>query len=1051
MPLIVYKSSAGSGKTTTLVNEYLKIALNNPTSFRHILAITFTNKAANEMKERVIETLKDLIDPEKQPSQKLSNLIQHLDLDLPTLRNRAQQLLSLILHNYDEFAISTIDSFIHRVIRTFATDVQLPQNFEVVIDDDEIIPDIIQHLYDKVGTDKELTKVLIDFVLTQSDEENSYDPTSKLVDFIKHHMKEDGFQHISKLDKQNIGDLGSIIQRLKKKISIEKSKIIQFATEAINISESNNLEISDYFGGKNGLLAYFVKIQKFKVPDENLFPGKTVQKTFDEDKWCGSKTSPAVKQIITNIAPELTQLYNNVIRIISSYFFYRLIYSKIYSLALVHEIKNLFTDLTEQTGKVHISEFNKKISTEIADQPIPFIYERLGRRYRYFLIDEFQDTSVLQWYNLLPLIEESLSYGHFNMLVGDAKQAIYRFRNGEVELFSQLPELYNNDGSQLSLSRQNLLRREYEEIILSNNWRSNSEIIKFNNDFFGTITEPLSDRTKLIYSNHKQTIPEKGNAGGLVSLNFIDEDVAIIYEEEKLLKIKGFVEQLESNGYKEKDICILCRTSKNAISIAGFLLEKEYNVVSSESLLLTNSAKVRLIIAFFKILIYPEDELAIAEFIDNYISIVPDTGTFDSEFRAIRNSKKRGIQRLFNQIDLNSNPADLLALSTYEIAEFVIREIIQQQTADIFIQYLLDYVVETKLPLDGFVSLWEDKKEKLFITMPEDIDAIQVMTIHKAKGLDFPAVIVDAANIKNQNTRNEYWEDLNLADFDDLKVGLFPLTRKIEHINKGHIYEEEVAKTELDFLNLIYVAFTRPVNALFAIGQIKSGKQKDKFTAYMINYLGTKGLWDDNKLNYNFGNLVPNKIIADEKSDDVIELNTFISSKWQGLISVASSEDLINEALTGISSQTYGKLIHKILSEINTADDIPTTIYSLTTSGLFNNNDIKIIQNTIETVVSDPKLEKYFQTGLIIKNETEIMLHNGEIIRPDRVVIDGSMMTIIDYKTGEEKKQDYDQLNKYREAFIGIGYKSIETKIVYIGDIIKVVESDNMANSSKLE
>ncbi len=219
MSLVVYKSSAGSGKTTTLVNEYLIIALSNPSDFRHILAITFTNKAANEMKGRVIETLQELTDETKPPSQKLSYLINSLNLDKATLLDRSQKLLSLIIHNYDEFAISTIDSFIHRVIRTFATDVQLPQNFEVVIDDDEIIPDIIQNLYEKVGTDKELTRVLIDFVLSQADEENSYDPTSKLISFIKHHMHEDGFHHISKLDNLNIAELGGIIRRLKNKIN----------------------------------------------------------------------------------------------------------------------------------------------------------------------------------------------------------------------------------------------------------------------------------------------------------------------------------------------------------------------------------------------------------------------------------------------------------------------------------------------------------------------------------------------------------------------------------------------------------------------------------------------------------------------------------------------------------------------------------------------------------------------------------------------------------------------------------------------------------------
>lgn len=1041
MSLVVYKSSAGSGKTTTLVNEYLKIALKDPYKFRHILAITFTNKAANEMKERVIETLQNLANPHKQPENKLDDLISALNLDPEIINIRAQILLSLIIHNYDEFAISTIDSFIHRIIRTFATDVQLPQNFEVVIDDDEIIPDIIQNLYDKVGKDKELTKVLINFVLSEADEENNYDPTSKLVEFIKRNMNEDSFQHVSKLDNLSIIELGDIIKRIKKRIATDKAKIIKYASACIDLCNNNNLEISDFYSGTRGILPYFIKLSQFNVPDDKLFPGKNVQKTINEDRWFGSKATSVVKNGIESIQSELTDYYHRLQEIITSYFFYRLLYSKIYSLALVHEIKNLFTEFTEQTGKVHISEFNKMISNEIADQPIPFIYERLGRRYRHFLIDEFQDTSILQWYNLLPLIEESLAHKNFNMLVGDAKQAIYRFRNGEVELFSRLPDLYKSDGSQLSVSRQNLLKSEYDEVILSNNWRSDYEIIKFNNDFFKIITESLSNRTKLIYSKHEQKIPDNKKEGGFVSLNFIEENIAEDYERKKLESIKSFIEELTENGYEEEDICILCRTKRSAISIAEFLLENRFNVVSSESLLLINSPKVRLIIAFFQLINYPDDEIAIAELVRNYEAINPESGEFNDRFMSIRDSKKNGIAKIFDELDIDAVPNDIIALSTYEIAEFVLRKIINQNSSDIFIQYLLDFIIETRLPLDKFISKWEDKKNNLFITMPEDVKAIQIMTIHKAKGLDFPAVIVDAANIKNQNTKSEYWEDLQLDDISELKVGLLPLNKKIENINRGDIYEEEVSKTELDFVNLMYVAFTRPKKALYTIAQIKNGRQRDKFSDFLVNYLKTKKLWENEKYTYNYGELKQKKSESDKDNTSTIKLNSFITTDWQELISIAISEDLINdELLTKISPSSYGNLIHKILSKINTANDISIAIKQIRTSGLIGDSDLEIIEKTLVNVINYPKLIKYYKPGLLIKNETELLLENGEIIRPDRVILENEMLTIIDYKTGEEKKQDFDQLRKYMEAFKELGYKNIAGKLVYIGDIIKVVD-----------
>lgn len=1040
MPLTVYKSSAGSGKTTTLVNEYLKIALKKPESFRHILAITFTNKAANEMKERVIGTLKNLANPVIQSTESLSEVIRDINIDLTELRIRAQKLLSLILHNYDEFAISTIDSFIHRVIRTFATDVQLPQNFEVVIDDEDIIPDIIQNLYNKVGDDQELTKVLIKFVLAEADEENNYDPTSKLVSFIKRHMDEDGFKHISKLNKLNISELSDIISRIVSKFGYEKSEIIKIANNAISLCESNNLDIKDFYQGSRGILAYFNKVREFKVPDEKLFPSPTVQKTIDEEKWFGAKAKVDIQNSILKIAPELTEYYHYLITKIENYFFYRLIYSKIYSLALVHEIRNIFIEFTEQTGKVHISEFNKKISNEIADQPIPFIYERLGRKYRHFLIDEFQDTSMLQWYNLLPLIEESLSYGNFNMLVGDAKQAIYRFRNGEVELFANLPKLYGNDGSQLSVLRQNMLQQEYQEVILSTNWRSYSEIIKFNNDFFKKITTNLSEKIQNIYSDIEQQLPENDKKGGLVSLNFVDADDSEEYKKRKLENIRGFIDQLKENNFSEKDICILCRTKKNAIGIAEFLLANNYNVVSSESLLLKNSPKVRLIIAFFKLTIYTGNELALAEFIENYLSVFPEKGSFDIVFNTIRKNRESYIEEIFRYFNVDISVLDIEMFSVYELAEFIIRNIICQTKADIFIQYFLDFIYESQEQIDVFILRWEDKKEKLFIAMPESIDAIQIMTIHKAKGLAFPAVIVDAANVKNDNTKNEYWEDLQLPEIMELTVGLLPLTKKIELINRGHIYKEEVTKTSLDFLNLLYVAFTRPVKVLYAIGQIRSTRSLDKFTNYMAGYLKDKGIWEENKWRYDFGELNYESVEKDDAINETTKLETFVSTKWQDLINIAASEDIIDKTLSSISSNAYGKLIHSILSEIETVEDISIIISSLAHSGLLVESDIKLIENTIIGVVTHPELVKYFKAGQIIKNETEIIIGKGEIIRPDRVVVDNKLLTIIDYKTGEEKEQDYKQLGEYRDAFNSLGYKSIESKLVYIGDVVRVVD-----------
>jgi ATP-dependent exoDNAse (exonuclease V) beta subun it (contains helicase and exonuclease domains) len=312
--------------------------------------------------------------------------------------------------------------------------------------------------------------------MSEADEENNYDPTSRLIDFIDYQINEDGFFEIKKIDNLSLKQLNKIISALKSEINKLKSNIIEKSNEALNICSDRNLEAEDFYQGNRGIYKYFTNLSEFKISDEKLFPGKNAIKTITEGNWYSSKVDNHKKELIDSITEELGNLFEITKKKLESYLHFRLLFSKIYSLALIHEIRKLFFEFTDKSGKIHISEFNKRISNQISDQPVPFIYERLGRKYRYFLLDEFQDTSILQWQNLLPLIEESLSQGNKNLLVGDAKQAIYRFRNGEVELFANLPELYNREKTNLKIESENTLKRFFNSKSLDTNYRSREQI-----------------------------------------------------------------------------------------------------------------------------------------------------------------------------------------------------------------------------------------------------------------------------------------------------------------------------------------------------------------------------------------------------------------------------------------------------------------------------------------------------------------------------------------------------------------------------------------------
>ncbi|MBT7621684.1 MAG: UvrD-helicase domain-containing protein [Lentimicrobiaceae bacterium] len=1034
MSLDVYKSSAGSGKTTTLVNEYLKIALKNPHSFRHILAITFTNKAANEMKERVISVLKELSSKDIKNSPKLFDLIQYLNYDEFTLMDKSKYLLSLILNNYDDFAISTIDSFIHRIIRTFASDVSLPQNFEVVIDKSDLIPQILKGLYGKVGKDITLTNFLVGFVMSEADEENNYDPTSRLIDFIDYQINEDGFFEIKKIDNLSLKQLNKIISALKSEINKLKSNIIEKSNEALNICSDRNLEAEDFYQGNRGIYKYFTNLSEFKISDEKLFPGKNAIKTITEGNWYSSKVDNHKKELIDSITEELGNLFEITKKKLESYLHFRLLFSKIYSLALIHEIRKLFFEFTDKSGKIHISEFNKRISNQISDQPVPFIYERLGRKYRYFLLDEFQDTSILQWQNLLPLIEESLSQGNKNLLVGDAKQAIYRFRNGEVELFANLPELYNREKTNLKIESENTLKRFFNSKSLDTNYRSREQIIEFNNDFFEVVSSNLSQRTKTIYSELKQNFPSKVKNGGIVSIRFSDYK-SESFEETKLSKIKSIIKEANKKNYGLDQICILCRTKKNASQIFEYLISNKIDVVSNESLLLTNSPGVRLLVAFLKLNQNPNNQIALAEFIDGFIKFSDNSLEFNTEYSELTKFKLENLEPIFLRYNVDTSTKMISAYSVFEMVEFALRSFSSSDTTDIFIQYFLDFVFENNIDLDEFLSLWESKKNKIFISMPENIAAVQIMTIHKAKGLDFPIVIVDAENRAPKTTKSEYWEPLNIEGISDLKVGLMPINKKLNLIGRGDIYEIEEHKSELDFLNLIYVAFTRPKHALYIIGETNS---KDQFSKYLIDYLDHKRLWEKDKVEYEFGSLPLNS--EDSEISNGLILNKFVSEDWTKLISVAPSENIKSDLISSKSSRAYGKLIHRILASIYYEYDLYTTFANISDSEILSTSEIDIIKDLVSRVIAHPELKRYFQEDLIIKNETEILLEDGTTVRPDKVVIDKDKLTIIDYKTGEEKNEDILQIKGYKKVFQNLNYKDIEAKLVYLNDEIKIIQ-----------
>lgn len=1054
MNFTVYKSSAGSGKTYTLVKEYLKIILRNPADFRNILAVTFTNKAANEMKDRVIENLQELAKPHYDPENKvikylLPELLKETELSKELITKNANKSLALILHNYSDFSISTIDSFVHKIIKTFAYDLNLPLNFDVELNADQLLIEAIDILINRVGIDDELTDLLIRFTESKADDESDWHIENDLLSLAKTLLKEDGQFNVSRLKDLNYKHFKDFAKQLKAFIREFKKRIVEQASKAANLISDNQINPNSFYYGKTGIGIYFQRLSK--PTNENFKANTRVTKTIEEDIWYGAKVDTAEKAAIDSVKNELLTIYQKIESILEDEYkkfrLYKILFKQIYPLAVLNEIEKIVSDIKAQNNIVHISEFNKQISKIVFSEPIPFIYERLGEKYKHFLIDEFQDTSVLQWQNMIPLIDNSLSEGHFNMIVGDGKQAIYRWRGGEVEQFHRLPEIFNKENLPLSNEREINLKRNYKEKLLTNNFRSKKEIIEFNNDFFRSISGKLDDAFKGIYDGMEQDFDEN-NTGGYVHLEFVSksEDKT---QEAILPRLKSLIEDIQGSDRNLSDIALLCRTRKDARLCSSYLMENEISVLSSESLLLSASSEINLIISFIQYLLDPFDKIHLAAVIQYLINKkLIDENSLIEAFESINvnggSLKMQEVQKYFKRYDFRYDPYRLLTLPIYDLLEEIIRIFHFNEKLNPYLQFFLDaalrYSLSGKSNINDFLDWWEIEKEKESVIIPEGIEAIRVLTIHKAKGLEFPVVIYPFASEKVKSGLSHLWLDIDDQDLANLDVAYLPVNKDLgETIYKDKL-EHEMAKSLLDLINLLYVAFTRPVEQLYVLtNEVTKSKSDTIDIPRLIKYyLEQKGYWEEEKQIYTFGKMLKSDVKKEIAAQNY-KLEKFYSVDWRNDLQISTSAPDIWDVENPERNKDKGNLIHLLLSQIENSDQIEKRVLQNVEKGIIDISSKDEIQEYLNNIILHPDVQPYFEKGLEVKMESEILLESGLTIRPDRLIIDDEQIIIIDYKTGKPLEKHIKQLDRYAETLLQMDYSSVEKVLIYIdeGVIVK--------------
>ena len=1018
-PFKIYNASAGSGKTYALSKAYLKIVLSSPRSFKRILAITFTNKAVNEMKKRILDSLFVFSSTTslEEASPLFIDVMEDLGLNVASLRIVSKKSLKELLHNYAFFDISTIDKFTHRLIRTFAKDLKIPQNFEVVLDTDLLLDEAVSRVIAKAGEEMELTKVLLDFALEKIDDDRSWDIGYDLTKIGKLIFNENNVPHLKLLNGKNLSNFKTLKENIRSKIRDSKKKAIALATETLSYIDQTGLVFADF--PRQTLPNHFIKVKdRFFSPiglynnklEENLIAGKILKAN------C-SVPSP-------DIPEQLLQRYLSLKEQIYELSFLQNAYRNLVPLTLLNAIQREVQQIEKEKDQLSISEFNTIISNEIKNQPAPFIYERLGEKYRHYFIDEFQDTSLMQWNNLIPLIGNALEsedeQGQIGslFLVGDAKQAIYRWRGGQAEQFLNLATLQSNPFSIAGETRK-----------LPKNYRSHEEIIHFNNTFFQSISQFLEQpayRRFFEEGNQQETNQKKG---GYVQLSFLEETG----EEEYAQKTTDYIHESISNGFQYKDICILVRKKKHGVLLANHLMKERVPVVSSESLLLSSSPKVQFLINLAKHTVQPNE----AKINYDVLGFLASEKKDRHAFVAVHLNHLEKL--LLTNYDFNGNFFRQTAI--YDSLEYAIKIFDLAPTSDAHLTAFMDTVFEVQqkhgADIQSLLNYWEQKGNKLSVSTPESLNAVQIMTIHKSKGLEFPVVIFPYANTHIfEEIEPKLWTTVNPDSFSEFKELLISKKREVREYGQQEalLFDEEQQKLHLDAFNLLYVALTRAEASLYIISEkdlTKNGSHKtDYFSGLFIHYLISTGLWDTNTLDYKFGTL-PKHLVTKQIKTAHFEIPFRYTHKNRPDFKILTKAGMLWDTSQEEAIQK-GNNIHYILSHVKDVEDVEDAIATAVQKGLISSEEKQEVKDKVIQVVTHPKLIPLFNEENEVYNEKEILLANGNKLRPDRVVITNNKATIIDYKTGGKNPKYKEQLMSYADALSNMGYIVDKKIIVYI-------------------
>ena len=1005
----IINASAGSGKTFSLVKDIIvTLLINDENTYKKILALTFTNNAANEMKKRVLDELY-LISKEIERSKIYELIASKIELKKPEVSKKAKFILNRILHNYSFFQISTIDKFNHRIIRTFSQELALSSDFNLIIDQDDFIEEFIYDFLDNIGSEKLFTSLLTDFSVSKTERNNSWDITNDLKDLIKYSLNESYNEDLARIEKLNE-------KGFKKTKNFYSDTCKRLKNEILSLSKSlqnkYSVLIDQQVFTNNTFNSFLNKIQKEKIDkidlksiNNKIETNTIIKKKFEIEK------NRFEEQIIFDLKETIKKINQFSVFISAS--------NNNVQNVLINELKTFSKRYQDENNILLISEFNLLISENVSNQPAPFIYEKLGTRFNNYYIDEFQDTSKLQWNNLIPLASHSLLNFEENQspgqlfLVGDPKQSVYRWRGANPETFTSI----------LKLDHMFNLGIEHKE--LEKNFRSSKNIIEFNNAFFEHVLASInSKKLKSNFTSFKQT--SNNNFSGKIEVSLLDKNKET-YKENTLEKIIEIINK-KSETFDLSDISILCRSNDECNLISDHLIENNINVNSDEMLYLDKSAEVCFIVDLLRLICNPKNKytkLKVLKYLSKCLEV--DASKF------LVDNTEISVEKLFEEF-FNQNFEKLKLLTIYGQAEALISSTTFFDKHLIQTSGLLDSIIDYNTSFDkntkSFFDYWDKYKSKSKIQSPQNSNAVKVMTIHKSKGLEFEIVILPFFDSSLTSSRMKTW--INIKNDEEEIRAMVDFSKKLQFFNEetGKKYKSIIENQLIDSINLMYVSLTRAVKENYIISKKIFEDDQTSF-ATLLNTFITK----------NHTNKENNKIIvgSDEKPDTKSENKNILKlEKDKRNDKVMIQDFLLNSKY---KSTTTGSLFHSIMAEIHYDFQVEKVLNDFYLRGLINDEEKKSFLASINRIVNDPLLHDLFSLNIEVLNEREVIINDKSILKPDRVVFHNpGLISIIDYKTGEQINKHKIQLKGYASSMEELGLKVKNLFLVYTLSTYKVVK-----------